>query len=115
MFKGEKRDPLMLILLSIVTCGIYCIYWHYTVGNEINSALGKEAVNPVLAIISFCCFPVLFYYVYTVDKALEELTAERGIKYTSNFVLWVITMLFGIGTLVEMFQVQTTLNEVWEA
>ena len=114
MYTGTKRSPVNVILLSIVTCGIYGIWWLYNAGKEINQALGREAVNPIFAVVSIICFPILFYYVYTLDQDLTELSGQRGVPYSSNFVLWVITMLFGIGTLIVMIQTQTTLNSIWE-
>ena len=114
MYKGMKRSAINVILLSIVTCGIYGIYWMYTVGKEINEALNREAVNPVLALLSLICYPVIFYYVYTLDKALGELSEQRGTTYNSNFVIWVITMLFGLGMFVVEFQTQETLNAIWD-
>lgn len=115
MYIGLKRNPVTIILLSIITCGIYSIYWHYKVGDEIRTALGNpDSVNPVLAILSIFCFPIMFYYIYTIDKALLELAPQRGRSYSSNFVLWVILYLLGVGLLVEMFMVQDKLNDIWD-
>lgn len=52
MYTGTKRSPVNVILLSIVTCGIYGIWWLYNAGKEINQALGREAVNPIFAVVS---------------------------------------------------------------
>lgn len=113
---GINRSPVMVIVLSIITCGIYNLYWHYVVGNEVNETLGKEAVNPMLVFVGIICFPVLYYYMYMLDKAMIELAAERGKSYSSNFALWVVcSLLAGVGIYIEMMQVQTTLNEIWDA
>ena len=115
MFNGEKREPIKVILLSIVTCGIYGIWWMHTIGKEINAALGNEEVNPMLPIFALICAPISFYYIYTIDKALEKLAPTRGVSYKSNFMLWIITMLLGVGTLIFEFQAQDTLNTIWDA
>ena len=33
---GKVRSPLVVILLSIITFGIYAIYWHYEMFKETN-------------------------------------------------------------------------------
>ncbi|MDR2547625.1 MAG: DUF4234 domain-containing protein [Lachnospiraceae bacterium] len=114
MYTGLTRNPVMVIVLSFITCGIYSFYWHYKAGDEIRMALGRpDAINPMLVIFSIICFPLMFYYIYTVDKALVELAAARGKPYTSNFVLWIVLCVLGIGLFVEMFMVQDTLNDIW--
>ena len=39
MPKGETRNPVTIILLTLGTCGLYGIYWFYLVSKEINAAL----------------------------------------------------------------------------
>jgi membrane protease YdiL (CAAX protease family) len=114
--KGMKRDPLLIIVLSVVTCNIYGIYWLYTIGKEINQKLGREAVSPALSLIGvFCCFPVVLYYLYTVDKACVELSGENNVPYQTNFILWLLlTIVAGAGTLFAYFQVQSFLNALWD-
>ena len=115
MVKGAVRNPVSVILLTFITCGIYGIWWMYTVGKEINAALGREAVNPVLAIVSIICFPLMFYYMYLLDNALVELGTATAKPYNSNFMLWVITSLLGFGILIVIVQAQGFLNGVWES
>ncbi|MDR1927046.1 MAG: DUF4234 domain-containing protein [Oscillospiraceae bacterium] len=115
MYIGEKQEPIKIFLLSIVTCGIYGLIWDYKTGEEINKALGREAVNTNLVWISILCFPVILYYLYTVDQALMELGVQRGIRYDSNFVLWILLyVVASAGWFVAMFQTQAFLNRVWE-
>ena len=112
MVRGVERNPVMVIVFSIITCGIYGIYWQYTVGKEINAALGREAMNPLLAILALIFYPILFYYVYLMDNALVELAPRANVQYESKFIIWLISMFF-IGTVIQLFMVQTTLNEIW--
>jgi hypothetical protein len=112
--QGKERSPVTVIVLSIITCGIYALYWHYVIGKEINDVLGKDAVNPILVFVSIICFPVMYYYMYTIDKAMVEIAEQKNRAYSSNFALWIIcSILAGVGLYIEMFQVQTTLNEVY--
>ena len=114
MYKGQVKDPVVVLLLTVVTCGIYGLVWLYDIGDQINKALDKEAVKPVYVLISILCFPILYYYIYTLDLALIELGESREVPYTPNFVIWIITMLFGVGLFICEIQTQTFLNQVWE-
>ena len=115
MFIGIKRPPINVILLALVTCGIYGIYWNYTTANEINSALGRDAVNPVLAIVGSLCFPVFWLYLKAVDPAMQEINTEVGKPAESRFLMWLLLSLVGIGMYLYIYQVQTDLNDLWDA
>lgn len=115
MYTGKTRAPITVILLSIVTCGIYLYFWYYTIMNDLNKASNKEVINPALfLVLSIFCAPVLYYVMFTVDKNLEILGQAEGTGYKSNFILWlVLTLVAGLGTLVAMFQITNAFNELW--
>ncbi|MDR3278234.1 MAG: DUF4234 domain-containing protein [Oscillospiraceae bacterium] len=110
------RGPVSVILLSIVTCGIYYLYWAWVTNKQINELLGAEAVGGGLMVLSFFCWPVSWYVWYKWDKSLLEITEGTRARYSSNFILWVIlSVLGGLGTLVMSFQIQDTLNSIYES
>ena len=45
MQRGEVRDPIMVAILGMVTCGFYNLYWMYMVCEEMNNGLGREEFN----------------------------------------------------------------------
>jgi len=74
MPRGETRNPVTIILLTLVTCGIYGIYWFYLVSKEINAALGEERINFVLWILLSLLAGVGTYIMeYQVQEALNEI------------------------------------------
>jgi hypothetical protein len=112
-YTGKKHDPVVLILLTIVTCGIYAIYYWFITGQDINKILGYEAVNPLFLIISFVFPPLLLYYLYLIDKSLETVGINCGITYSPNFILWMLLyFICGIGIYVALFQVANYLNKL---
>ncbi len=114
MPRGIERNPVTVILLSIVTCGIYSIYWLYKVTSEINAALGEEKINFVLYfLLGILCFPLIFVGMYKIDEGLVQLQTRIGLQGKSNFVLWIILSFVGVGSLIMMYQVQEALNEIW--
>ena len=117
MYIGRTRPPLLVILLSVITCGIYGIFWFYTIMDDLNKARGKEILNPILfLLLGILCFPVLYYVLYMVDRNLVQLSQEEGTNYSKeNFVLWLLLALFtgGLGSIVAMWQISSAYNEIW--
>ncbi|MCL2105905.1 MAG: DUF4234 domain-containing protein [Oscillospiraceae bacterium] len=115
MYVGQKQEPITIILLSVITCGIYGLIWYARAGKDVNQGLGREAVNTNLVWLSILCFPLIFYYLYQLDQAVVEFAGQRGVSYNSNFVLWILlSLLAGLGSFFAIFQVQTALNDAWD-
>lgn len=63
-----KVDPIMVLLLSFITCGLYLIYWNIKVGEVINAVSNKEIISTPIAVFSGCCLPVNIYFYYLLGK-----------------------------------------------
>jgi len=42
----KERSSIVVVLLSIVTCGVYWFYWMYAITVEIRDATGDDTLNP---------------------------------------------------------------------
>ncbi|MCK9252973.1 MAG: DUF4234 domain-containing protein [Eubacteriales bacterium] len=114
MYRGETRNPVLVIVLSIVTCGIYQIVWLFMVSNEINNAAGEKKVDPVIFfLLGLLCFPLMYVGLYKIDEALFELNPRYGLPAEKRFILWLLLSLVGIGWLFMGYQVQENLNNMW--
>jgi len=114
MFKGETRSPLLVLVLSIVTCGIYQIVWYFMVAEEINRAAGEKKVDPVIFfLLGLLCFPLIFVGWYKMDEAIFELNTRAGLPANKNFIAWLLLCLIGVGSLFMVYQVQDQLNKLW--
>ena len=84
----KNRNLAVQILLTIVTLGIYAIYWYYVSYSEMNEYrnLGE---NPVIWTI-FLFIPLLsFISMYKHAEAVEALT-EGSINKLLLFILWLV-------------------------
>ena len=115
MYIGETRNPVTVILLSIITLGIYALYWYYTIMVDLNMTIEEERFNPVLMLIlSIICFPLFWVILYKTDKGLEEISQKEGLRYKENFILWLLlTLVFGIGAFVALYQITEAYNNIW--
>ena len=111
---GEIRNPVTVILLSIITCGIYTLYWEWVTKDQINRLADKEDVGSGLLILSWFCAPIRFYVWYKWDLSIQDITQKYNVRYSSNFILWIIlAVIAGFGYFVMLFQIQDTLNKIY--
>jgi hypothetical protein len=91
-----KKEPIVVLLLSIITCGIYLIFWNIKIAKVLNAVKGEEVISQPLAIFSGCCTPVHLYFYYLAGKeclpALYELNGEKPKDQT--VLLMVLGFLF---------------------
>jgi len=113
---GQERSGIMVLLLSIVTCGIYTYYFYYTVMEDINKAAGEQRINSTgLLLGAIFCAPIFIWVIlYNIDKGLVRLSHEHGGYYKESFGMWILlSFLAGIGGIVASFNICDALNDIW--
>ena len=117
MKKGTVRNIPILILLSIITCGIYYIYWIYKTTDEIKNFMEMEDINPSLELILsiITCGVYTFYWYYKFGKILYlEMTKKAGMdSKEDSTTLLVILNLFMYIIPAAIFQ--DKLNSIWNS
>lgn len=63
-----KVDPILVLVFSFLTCGLYLIYWNIKVAEVFNAVAEKEIISTPLAVFSGCCLPIHIYFYYVVGK-----------------------------------------------
>ncbi len=110
-----ERSPATVVILGIVTCGIYLLVWNYQTTEELRLATGDESLKPGLDIVlTFVTCGV--WWIYTdyrnAKKAWElgnQLGLRRGDQSTMVLVLDFVAMLITPAIL------QTEYNEIAKA
>ncbi len=77
----RTRSVVSVILLSIITCGIYSLYWTYVMTEDMNQKDPEEPLmNYILAILLGCvtCGFYLIYWMYKFYKKLDSITGENN-------------------------------------
>jgi len=116
MQRGESRSPVAVLLLSLITCGIYHLYWVYKTSEETQRYLGKVTPSPAVELL-LCMFTCGIYYIYwnyKYGKIIAECQMRAGLKSEDNSILFLILAIFGFG-IIDSLIMQSTLNRVWEA
>jgi hypothetical protein len=74
-----KNNPVMVLVLGFVTCGLYLIYWNMKAAEVMNAVAEKEVIAQPIAIIAGLCSPVNAYFYYSAGKeALPSLYKKVG-------------------------------------
>jgi len=110
---NSQRNIAMAIILSLITCGIYGIYWFITLTNEVgylsrdsNFTGGKHFLLTLVT-----CGIWSYIWSYQVGKQVAEAQRQRGFYASDNSTLYVILTFFGLG-IVTYALVQSDVNKL---
>ena len=109
---GKPRGWVVVILLSIVTLGIYGLVWQYKTFQEMKDYSG-EGIGGVVGLILaiFIGFVNPFIMSAEVGNLYEAAGQEKPVSGITG--LWIILPL--IGGFVWLAKTQNALNRYWEA
>ncbi len=116
----KRRSVCSVILLTIITCGIYGIYWFITVTNEIENDLSDRSdghcSNGVTAFLLnlVTCGIYGIYWWYTEAKRLALLGELRGVNVSDNSIAYLLLSLFGFG-IISTALMQNDMNSIADA
>lgn len=110
----KERNIAISIILSIITCGFYGIYWFIVLTDEAKEASGNENVSSggvafLLTLVT--CGIYGFYWAYKMGETLSEAKRKNGLESNSNAVLYLFLQLFGLG-IINYALMQNELNTI---
>lgn len=85
----KHRNPVLVIVFTVLTLGIYGIYWMVSTTKELRS-LKTDAPNPwalVLFLIPLVNILVALWYYWKYSAAVEEIS---GFGAVLLFLLWIV-------------------------
>ena len=109
---GKLRKPITVLLLMLVTCGIYGLFWYFKTFEETKDYSGEGLGGMVgLLLAIFCGIIVIFMLPAEVGNLFESDGKEKPISGMTGF--WMLLPI--IGGIVWLFKVQGRLNDFWES
>ena len=93
----EERNIAMCIILSLVTCGIYGLYWFVCLTEDTNAAANEEGTSGVMALVFtlITCGLYGLYWAYKCGEKLDKAKTDRGMSASNGGVLYLILYIFG--------------------
>ena len=107
----KERNIVVQILLSIITCGIYGIYWFITLTDDVAKANSNTDFSGVKALVFtlITCGIYGIYWNYKIGKEMYEANQKNGIATSDNSILYLVLALFGF-SIITYCLVQNELN-----
>jgi hypothetical protein len=107
-----KVDPVLVLILSFLTCGLYLIYWNLKASEVLNAVAEREIISSPIAIFAGCCYPINGYFFYLAGKeGLPAVQKRMGIQVKDDSLLYLILGLFF--PMVAAMIVQNEINKLY--
>lgn len=109
----EKRNIAVCIILSIVTCGIYGIYWFIKLNDDTNTASNTFGTSGgmVFLLTLITCGIYGIYWAYKQGEKIDAAKNSRGIPSSNSGILYLILTIFGL-SIVAWALMQSELNQM---
>ncbi|MGN6694579.1 MAG: DUF4234 domain-containing protein [Aquihabitans sp.] len=109
---GKTRSPWAIIGLSIITLGIYGLYWQYATFKEMKDHSGNGIGGGLgLVIAIFIGFVNLFLMPSEIANLYKARGQEAPVSAATG--CWIFLPI--IGGFIWLFKVQGRLNDYWDA
>lgn len=108
----QKRDIVVAILLSIITCGIYGLYWMVVMTDDANKVSGDNKTSGGMALLFsiITCGIYGLYWNYKMGEKMYQAGNKYGMDIANNSVLYLILSVFSL-TIVNYCLIQSDLNK----
>jgi hypothetical protein len=107
---GRPRSALLVILLAIITFGIWTWVWSFQNGDELKRHTGRGVGGIGYFLITLIVYPVTMFL---MASEVEQLYRNEGKEppITTIWGLWFLVPL--IGNLIWYLRIQGALNDYW--
>lgn len=110
----KKRNVALCVILSIVTIGIYGLFWMAQINNCVNElADPPKKTGGVVAVLLtiITCNIYGIYWAYKMGGLLDEALAKRSMPTQNRNVMYLILQVIGLG-FVGWILMQSTINSM---
>ena len=112
----KNRNIALCIIFSIITCGIYALYWIVALTDETNQIAGEpDDTSGITALILMIvtCNIYAFYWAYKRGEKIDKAHQLRGEAASNGGVLYLILYLFG--AVISLALIQSEVNKFAKA
>lgn len=96
----QEKNIALCIILSIITCGIYGLYWIYCLNEDAHKLAGDTNYTNGGLVIVFgiiTCGIYMLYWMYKMGETLDKACQMRGRAQGSNGIVYLLLSFFGLG------------------
>lgn len=108
----KDRNIALCVIFTIITCGIYGVYWFVCLTDDVNELVEDNSTSGVLALVLtlVTCGLYGLYWAYKMGEKLDEAKQKRGISASNGGVLYLIV--FMLGGIIAYALIQNEINKL---
>lgn len=109
--KLPERNIVVCILLSLITCGIYSIYWFIVMTDESNTVSDDQTTSGGMAFLFtiITCGIYFYYWNYKMGQKLHQAGQKYNKPIGDNSIVYLLLSIFGLG-IINYCIIQSDLN-----
>lgn len=107
----KVRDPVVVVLLTFVTLGIYHLYWIYQTYRELKETQ-REGIGPVIGLVLAIFVGIVNWFV--LPSEIGNMYARQGKAKPVSGVTGFWNFIPLVGWIIWLVKVQNALNRQWE-
>lgn len=110
----QQRSIALCIVLSIVTCGIYGLYWLYCLNEDTKVLVGDvngTSGGMVILLSIVTCGIYMYYWMYKQGEKIDAAKIARNIPASNSGILYLILSIFQLG-IVSYAIMQSEINKM---
>jgi hypothetical protein len=102
------------LILTLITCGIYNLYWNYKQQQACNQLVRKEEFNFLTWLILIICTCGLYhlYYQYKMGEVIMQIQSDKNLIVKTNLpIVSLILSLIGLSIVADIIH-QSEINKI---
>ena len=116
IYIGKRRNIVLAIVLTLITLGIYSIYWFFSLGNDLGKAKPDSGCSGLkdflLTLITLGIYGLYLHYKY--PRVTADIQRERNLPVYDFATLSLVLAILGLG-IIPLCMIQNEINKIWEA
>lgn len=95
----QGRNIVLCIVFTIITCGIYGIYWFIKLTDEMNMVSGQQGTTGGTAFLLtlVTCGIYGWYWAYKQGEKVDILKTNSGMPSSNTGVIYLVLCVVGLG------------------
>ncbi len=93
----KEKNIALCIVFTLITCGIYGIYWFVTLTDDTNTISGENGTSGVMSFVLtlVTCGIYGLYWAYKCGEKIDIAHQNRGEASSNGGILYLILFIFG--------------------
>ena len=110
----RHRNVALCIFFTLITCGIYGIYWFISLTDDSIECTGQGTTTGGMAFLFalLTCGIYSLYWSYQMGEKLDRARAERGVPTGNLAILYLLLSIFQLG-IISYALIQGELNRYY--